>query len=82
MCLDLGVILWALANSKAPELSSKALQYTFGVVMYTSICLAFISLRSSMRGITSLRAVDNAMYSASVVDRAIWVCNLEAQSFR
>jgi hypothetical protein len=32
-----------------------------------------------MRGMTSCSAEDNAIYSASVVDKAIWVCNLDAQ---
>jgi hypothetical protein len=36
-------------------------------------------LISSMSGMTSRRAIDMAMYSASVVESATCDCNLEAQ---
>ena len=38
-----------------------------------------ISFMSSNIGISSQHAVDRAMYSASIVERAISICNLDAQ---
>ena len=35
--------------------------------------------RSSIKGVTSRRDCENAMYLLSVVDRVISVCNLEVQ---
>ena len=73
MCLVLGLFLGTLANSSAPLLSSKSVHLicNFASVMF-KICL--ISEINSLKGNTSLAAVDSAMYSASVVDRAISVC--------
>ena len=59
-------------------LSSYALQWISGVSTKISINCAN-SFRRVIVGNTSRRAVLSAIYSASVVDRAIWVCNLLTQ---
>ena len=41
---------------------------------------AFISFIIGIRGITCLRAVDNAIYSASTVLKAISICNVLRQN--
>ena len=56
-----------LANSSAPELCSKALQYTVGTVLTGGKLFSFISFRRLMTGIISLRDWDRLIYSTSVV---------------
>ncbi len=50
-----------------------------GMVQTTGMLRSLISLMRSMIGMTSLKAMDMAMYSASVVDKATWDWTLEAQ---
>jgi hypothetical protein len=78
-CLVLGLILGTFAISIAPALSSKTLQCFLGVAFNTGIpcCLAYSI--SHMIGKTSLMAWESAMYSASVVDKAISVCIFDDQ---
>ena len=79
MALVLGRIFGILAISSAPELSSNDLQNTLGAVDNMVMPQVCISLRSSMIGMTSRKALESAMYSASVEDRAISLCYLELQ---
>jgi hypothetical protein len=72
-CLVLGLILGTFAISIAPALSSKTLQCTLDVAFNTGIPCCFASSISHMIGNTSLMACESAMYSASVVDKAISV---------
>ena len=60
-------------------LSSKTLQNISGGTSITSQDF-YKSFDSCINGMTSLIAVDNAMYSASHVDKAISVCNLLRQN--
>ena len=78
MCLACGRILGSRARSSAPLLSSKTVQCTSGGKSSMSTPCARASVRSPIRVITSLRLVDSAMYSASVVDMAVMVCILDA----
>ena len=78
MCLVRGRILGSRASSSAPLLSSKTVQCTLGGKSSMSMPCARASMRSPIRGITSLRLVESAMYSASVVDMAVMVCILDA----
>ena len=78
MFLVLGRILGRRANSSAPLLSSKTVQCILGGKSSTLTPCARASVRSPIRGITSLKLVESAMYSASVVDMAVMVCILDA----
>ena len=78
MCLVLGRILGSRASSSAPLLSSKTVQCTLGGKSSMRTPCSRASLRSPISGITSLRLVERAMYSASVVDMAVMVCILDA----
>ena len=75
MCFVRGLNLCVLAISNAPMLSSKTLQCTFAFSSVTSNTFAFISFRSSMIGMASLRAYESPVYSDSVELEAISVCS-------
>ena len=77
MCLVLGRILGRRANSSAPLLSSKMVQCILGGKLSMLTPCARASVRSPISGITFLRLVESAMYSASVVDMAVMVCILD-----
>ena len=79
MCLVRGRSFGSLASSKAPELSSNTLQYTFGSVQMVLNLRTLNSSSKYIMGIVSCREVDKAMYSASVVDKATCDCSLDAQ---
>ena len=51
----------------------------FGGMSLTFSPLSRASFRMPIKGMTSLRLIDSAMYSASVVDRAVIVFILDAQ---
>jgi hypothetical protein len=78
-CLVLGLILGTFAISMAPALSSKTFQCILGVAFSTGIFCFLASSIYHMIGNTSLMACESAMYSASVVDKAISVCILDDQ---
>ena len=78
MCLVRGRIFGSRASSSAPLLSSKTVQCTLGGKPSMRTPCARASVRSPISGITSLRLVERAMYSASVVDMAVMVCILDA----
>ena len=65
-------ILGTLANSSASLLSLKSVKFisNFASGIYQ---ISFISRINSLKGSTSLAAVESAIYSASVVDKAIAV---------
>ena len=75
MCFVLGLFFGTLASSSAPLLSSKSANLMFKLA-FGMFKIDLSSKINSLRGRTSLAAVDNAMYSASVVLRAISVCSL------
>ena len=79
MCFVRGRILGVLANSSAPRLSSKALQYTVGTVLAKIKLFSFSSSKRFITGITSLSDWDRLTYSASVVLSATWVYNFDVQ---
>ena len=79
MCLVRGRILGRRASSSAPLLSSKTVQWIFGGRYWTCSPSSRASLRMPIKRMTSLRLVERAMYSASVVDNAVIVCILEAR---
>ncbi len=68
-----GLIFGTFAISIAPALSSKTLQCILGVAFSTGIPCCLASPINHMIGSTSLMACESAMYSASVVDKAISV---------
>ena len=80
MCFVRGRILCIFANSKAPILSSKDLQYTVGTVLTNSKLRSFISFSRFITGITSLSDWYRLTYSASLVLSAIWVYNFDDQT--
>ena len=80
MCFVRGVIFGDSTNSSAPRLSSNALQNIVGAVLAVSIFLNFNSFNRLMIGITSRNACDKLIYSASVVLRLQWVCNLDCHT--
>ncbi len=67
------------ANSTAPLLSSKTLQWRLGVVAVRPHPCCCISCTNSINGSTSLVAAEMAKYSLSVVDKAISDWSLDAQ---
>ena len=67
------------AISNAQLLSLKTLQWIFGFAGCDLVSSECISFMSSSIGISSQHAVDRAMYSASVVESAVNICNLDAQ---
>ena len=67
------------AISNAPLLSLKTLQWIFSLAGCDLISWECISFVSSSIGISSQHAVDRATYSASIVESAVNVCNLDAQ---
>ena len=82
MCLVRGRIFGVRANSKAPELSSNAWQWTSGEVESVRQPFALISLSSCIMGIALRSDCNSAMHSASVVDNVICVCSLLQQMTR
>ena len=77
-CFVLGLYLGTLANSFAPFLSSKSVQW----IPKDALGMSNIDLNpkiNSLRGNTSLAAVLNAMHSSSVVEKDISICNLLKQ---
>ena len=79
MCLVLERILGSHASSSALLLSSKTVQWILGGKSPTCKPCSHASVRSPIKGMTSLRLVDSAMYSASVVDMAVIVYIFDAQ---
>ena len=79
MCLVRARILGMFAISIAPLLSSNAVHTILGVVLTTLKPFDLNSVSRFMIGITSRRDCDRATYSASVVDKLIWVWRREAQ---
>ena len=79
MCFVRGRSLGDLASSSAPELSSKALQYTVGTVLTGAKLFSFNSLRRLITGMTSLRDCDSEIYSASMVLKLTCVCKTDFQ---
>jgi hypothetical protein len=75
-----GRILGICAISKAPELSSNALQKILGNCLEETMPWAFISSSKSMTGMTWCKATLNAAYSASVVDKQKGPASLEADA--
>ena len=79
ICFVHGCNFGVHAISNAPQLSSKTLQWIFGIAGCDLISWECISFMSSNIGISSRHAVDRAMYLASIVERAISICNLDSQ---
>ena len=79
MCFVRGRNFGKRANSNAPLLSSNTVQWILGgkLVILTPCSVASLSI--PIKGMTSLRLVDKVMYSASVVDKAVIACILDAQ---
>ena len=77
-CLVWARVLWLVAISIHDRLSSKVRQVIRGVGLYSLKFLSFNSSIMFMIPITSRNAVDRAIYSASVVDKAIRGCFFEA----
>ncbi len=82
--LYLGVLFmdafWVFfAISMAPALSSKILQWKLACSTWIGIPCCFASFISCSKGTTSRVAVDKAIYSASVENRAISVWSLDIQ---
>ena len=80
ICLVRGLILGVLAISSAPMLSSNNWQWIFGVDPSDLKLWSFNSFNKFMIGIVSRSACDKQQYSASVVDRQIWLINFECQT--
>ena len=78
MCFIRGRIFGIQANSKVLLLSSKTVQWIFGGMSLILTPCSMASLSMPISGMTSLRLVDRAIYSASVVDNAVIVCILDA----
>ena len=76
MCFVLGRVLGTLASSSVPLLSSKSVQFIFSVGSSLILIIVFNSIINSLSGNISLVVVDKVIYSASVVQSAISVCNL------
>jgi hypothetical protein len=71
------LIFGTFASSMAPVLSSNNV-HTVGFSCIGIAVFVFISLINYMSGIVCRRAVLNAIYSVSVVDKAVSVCSCEA----
>jgi hypothetical protein len=69
-----------VAISTAPILSSNILHLIVGAFIFSIIFFFDASFAKEIKGKISRAAVDNAIYSASVIDKAISVCNLDAQT--
>ena len=74
MCFVLGFIFGDLASCSAPMLSSKTEHFRVGLMFLRPNKVANSTIKPRI-GSASLVAVDSAMYSASVVLKAISVCN-------
>jgi hypothetical protein len=70
-------IFGTLAISTAPSLSLNILHLMIGVSTLSITPRVAASWANESNGITSLAEVDNAINSASVVESAISVCNLD-----
>jgi len=79
-CLVLGRILYVVAISNAPLLSSNTQQWTFGVITCMSMPCAAISFANSISGMTCRKAAYNETYSDLVDESAIRPWSLDAQS--
>ena len=73
--LDLGENFCAAASEIQLLLSSKTLQWNFGFFRFKGNT-SFISFSRFTKGMSSLVAWLRAVYSASVLDTAVYVCNL------
>src|SRR5687768_17412391 len=80
ICLVCGRNFGALASSRAPLLSSNTLHLTEGTRDGRRMPQLLSSSKSCMTKMTSQRAVERAMYSASVIERAMMGWSLEAQT--
>ena len=78
ICLVRDLIFGTLTRSMHPLLSSKTVQWTVGMVQ-EKVKTGCNSCRSPIRGMTSRSDCDRAMYSLSVVERAISVCSFDDQ---
>ncbi len=79
MCLDLGVNLGDIIRVRQAALSSQ----TVLILVASSQTMpkqVLNSFRTALIGSNSHIALDDAMYSASIVDSAISVCNLLVHS--
>ena len=74
-CLVRGRLRWLVASLMQLMLSSKVRHWMVGVSLWMSNWNCFNSCNKWMMLMTSRRAVDRAMYSASVVLKAIKLCN-------
>ena len=63
---------WKSCKFQCTRIIFKDLAYTYGLVQMTAMLHSLISLMRPMIRITSQRAMDMAIYSASVVERATW----------
>ena len=79
MCVVLSCILGTLASSNVTELSSNTRQCALSELVGKPHPCSFNSCIIGMIGITSQSEFDSATYSASVVLRAMLVCNFELQ---
>ena len=71
MCLVWGVSFGELVTLSAPLLSSKTHDHSIVLCSPLTFILVMTSCNNAQMGITSHMAWDKAMYSASVVDKAI-----------
>ena len=76
MCLVHGLILGRRESLSLPLLSSKTVQWIFGGSYWTFSPSSCAFLRMPIMGMTSPRLVERAIYSASMVDKALIVCIL------
>ncbi len=79
-CFVLGHIFGTLAISTAPLLSSNILHLMMGVSTLVVTPNITASCANDSSGKISLAEVDNAIYSASVIESAISVCSLDPQT--
>ena len=79
MCFVLGQNFGLLTISMQGALSSNTRHFTFGLTNGTGIPFSRSSVSNFIKSMTSLRAVDSAISSSSVVDNATNDCSLEPQ---
>ena len=79
MCLVRGRIFGTFASSSAPALSSNMVQRTVGVVVYMGTPNFSASSNKSIKGRSTQAFSLKAIYSASVVERAVLGWSREAQ---
>ena len=77
-CFVRGRVRWLVAISMQLLLSSKTLHFICGISELKTKPLSLSSRKRFITAMTSRKAVESAMYSASVVLRAMRLCILEA----